>query len=419
LSPNNIFIVTRDISYPGGTEIFLSDYLKYLANNTSRTSTINLLEVDGSNKFENKTIYRELKNIGIEILKIPLDIARLEPWDRNKISYINQIFSKKNPRTIHSFLFNADFIAFYFKVGKKVAQKSLSQYKREKFFEIYPDAFNRLPKIASMEFIWISSKFNNFSVAMEQSSNEWKIRKDFIDTKLEPIISRHANINTAVSTEIAQKWEPWSNYPPIVIPCTAIGKKDLLKIDELISNSAQFVKSQTKMVKYVCVSRLVPGKGLEDIVEAFDKSLKSLPNIELTIVGGGELSDSLISKASHIPQIKIVGYTPRVKVWHILAESDVFVFGSYSEGLPLSIQEAMAFRLPVITTNVGGIPNLVCDLQNGILYNPGDIFTLSRNIIKLGKSSKLRQEMGLISREKLESNFLKDTSYNSLYKLYN
>lgn len=82
----------------------------------------------------------------------------------------------------------------------------------------------------------------------------------------------------------------------------------------------------------------------------------------------------------------------------MLNGADVYVLPSYKEGLPISILEAMSYSLPVISTRVGGIPEIIMNGKNGLLINPGDKEALYESIIKLKNSEELRIRMGEISK---------------------
>lgn len=409
-------IITRDISYPGGTEYFLFDYLLYLSDRIDPTN-IYLLEVDGSGKFTNSDLEIKLKDKGVNILSIPDNISGLEFWDPIKLSYIDSLVTQVNPKVVHSLLFNADFIAYYLKTGKQVCEDSIDKTKDiNKLHEFYPEAFSKLPNINKHHYEWISSKLSNFSVALEENTDRWAFRKDFTDNELEPLISRNTDVITVVSNEGLKKWANWTTKSPVLVPCSAVGENDLALIDKLTSTNQNRLGSTTR---FICVSRLVAGKGIENVITSFKKVLELNRDIELYIVGDGELFDPIIAETEGLPQIKVVGFRPREEVFKMLAISDIFILASQSEGLPLSIQEAMAFGLPIIATNVGGIPDLVSSHENGILFNPGDIDGLSKSMLELSKSKDICRRMGRLSRKRLEKSFLKEKSYNILFNQYN
>lgn len=78
----------------------------------------------------------------------------------------------------------------------------------------------------------------------------------------------------------------------------------------------------------------------------------------------------------------------------LLRKADIFMLPSYNEGMPMSILDACGYGLPVISTNVGGIPKLVKDKENGFIYEPGDIAGMADGIFSLGMDEELRLQYG-------------------------
>ena len=89
----------------------------------------------------------------------------------------------------------------------------------------------------------------------------------------------------------------------------------------------------------------------------------------------------------------------------LLAEAGIFVLSSRSEGLPMSVIEAMAAGLPVVATAVGGIPELVEHERTGILVPPGDARALAAALSRLAGDAGLRQRMGEAGRARAEEHF--------------
>jgi glycosyltransferase involved in cell wall biosynthesis len=94
-----------------------------------------------------------------------------------------------------------------------------------------------------------------------------------------------------------------------------------------------------------------------------------------------------------------------------LVMMDVFVLSSVKEGFPFSILEAMALGIPVVATNVGGIPEVVDDHKTGILVKPGDPESLANVILTLIEDRALREELGKNGGERV-----KDFSIHSMVK---
>lgn len=101
----------------------------------------------------------------------------------------------------------------------------------------------------------------------------------------------------------------------------------------------------------------------------------------------------------------------------IINEVDAFILPSYNEGLPISILEAMSYNLPIISTSVGGIPEILKNGYNGFLIRPGDKKALKNAILTLINNPSLRKEMGKHSQEMVQP-FLPTTVEGQLRTLY-
>ena len=98
-------------------------------------------------------------------------------------------------------------------------------------------------------------------------------------------------------------------------------------------------------------------------------------------------------------------FKPNVENVHdFLCAADLFVLPSYGEGLPMSMLEAMACNLPVIVTDVGGIPYVIKDGENGLLIKPGNIKDLTEKLIWCIEHENERKELGSQGRKTIEKN---------------
>jgi glycosyltransferase involved in cell wall biosynthesis len=108
----------------------------------------------------------------------------------------------------------------------------------------------------------------------------------------------------------------------------------------------------------------------------------------------------------------------RTDVVELLAGADVFVLSSRSEGLPLSILEAMAAGLPVVASAVGGIPELVVDGKTGFVVPPGDAKALAEALRTLVADAELRRRFGAEARRRAEEHFSVQTARRAHVELY-
>jgi glycosyltransferase involved in cell wall biosynthesis len=114
-------------------------------------------------------------------------------------------------------------------------------------------------------------------------------------------------------------------------------------------------------------------KNYSFLVDCFAEVAKDIENISLTIVGDGVLRgeiDEQVKKSGIADKVRITGVVSDVE--NYLADADVYVASSIFEGLPISMLEAMSAGLPIISTNVGGVPDIIKHGENGILVAPGD-----------------------------------------------
>ena len=137
------------------------------------------------------------------------------------------------------------------------------------------------------------------------------------------------------------------------------------------------------------------------LLDAFHIALKERQDLRLIFVGDGEENGNVQAQASEYKiqdKIEFIGITPNVNEY--LNRSDVFVLSSTFEGFPLSIIEAMSVGLPIISTDVGGVPDIVKNGVNGFLVPSNDVIELSNSILKMANDNNMRGEMSEINIKK-------------------
>jgi len=148
------------------------------------------------------------------------------------------------------------------------------------------------------------------------------------------------------------------------------------------------------------VGRLIQNKGPQILLEAAPKVINSCPETEFSFVGTGPLEESLQSRAQELgisENVHFKGYVESVAVE--MKSADVFCRPSTSEGMPLTLLEAMASALPAVVTPVAGVPEIVEDGQSGILVPTEDPDSTADNIITLLKNPFLRETIGTTARD--------------------
>ncbi len=157
----------------------------------------------------------------------------------------------------------------------------------------------------------------------------------------------------------------------------------------------------------VCiVANLTAVKGHLDLIRAFEKVTATCETAHLVCIGDGPLRTYLekeVRNRNLDSNIHFLGR--RQDVDEILANVDIGVMASLSEGLPNAILEYMMAGIPVVATGVGGVTDIIRHDENGFLVSPGDTDALSETLIRLCESKQLRKELGAAGRKDVEKRF--------------
>lgn len=156
------------------------------------------------------------------------------------------------------------------------------------------------------------------------------------------------------------------------------------------------------------VTRLDPKKDLDTMLKAFCEVVANERDVYLLVAGGGfeDYRKHLVETAHKlelIDRVRFLGF--RDDVADLIALGDLTVLSSLTEGLPNAILESMLLARPVISTNVGGIPELVDDGIEGYLVDKGDHTGLANRIVELLRNPVRREAMGIFGRSRALSDF--------------
>ncbi len=172
---------------------------------------------------------------------------------------------------------------------------------------------------------------------------------------------------------------------------------------EIIKNviSAPVVhKQQTGYFTLLFLGLLGKNKGIYDLLECIrDHKVEFQGKLKLYIGGNGEIEHvkQLIKEYGIADIVIFEGWVSGDKKIELLNKSDAYILPSYKEGLPISILEAMSYGMPIISTPVGGIPEIVSNGENGYLVEPGNKEDIYKAIMSLLNDADLRNRMGRIS----------------------
>jgi glycosyltransferase involved in cell wall biosynthesis len=170
--------------------------------------------------------------------------------------------------------------------------------------------------------------------------------------------------------------------------------------------------------RLLVLGRLGKLKGSYDLIEA----LAQLPNRSVSLAMGGDGELEQVGKCAErlgvSSQVNLLGWVTGGNKETALREADIYLLPSYNEGLPMSVLEAMAYGLPVITTPVGGIPEAVTDGKEGFLIRPGDVAALRDRIADLLSDPAMAHRMGVAARSKIQSTFSTQAVMPRIESLY-
>ena len=161
-------------------------------------------------------------------------------------------------------------------------------------------------------------------------------------------------------------------------------------------------------------------KGVFDLVDALHEHKAEVQGKLILHIGGNGKIGELQSRINNYGLSKMVvyeGFVSGAKKSFLLFNCDAFMLPSYIEGLPVSILEAMSYGKPILATPVGGIPEIVKEKENGLLFKPGDKIKMYEAISLLMDNPTLSSNMGKSSEAKSKS-YLPDNVSHSLFKLY-
>lgn len=167
------------------------------------------------------------------------------------------------------------------------------------------------------------------------------------------------------------------------------------------------------------IGRLEPIKGPGYFVEAAEEVAKKFTKTKFIVVGEGGLRQRLENQVEGMglkDRFIFTGW--REDIPEILSIMDILVLPSLNEAVGIVLIEAQVLGVPVVATNVGGIPEIVIDGMNGILIPPRDPQALAQAVVKLLKDEALRRKMGDAGREWVRDRFSVESMIEKLEKLY-
>ena len=169
------------------------------------------------------------------------------------------------------------------------------------------------------------------------------------------------------------------------------------------------------------VGQLLARKGHAVLIEALAELAAEDVEIQATIVGAGPERSRLEEQAQGLgiaDRVRFAGALGQDELPALYEQAQIFCLASFAEGVPVVLMEAMAHGIPVVSTRIHGIPELVADGETGLLVAPGRAVDLAAAIRRLAGDRDLARRLGDAGRERVAAEFDQDASAAELKALY-
>ncbi|NCD09649.1 MAG: glycosyltransferase family 1 protein [Negativicutes bacterium] len=254
----------------------------------------------------------------------------------------------------------------------------------------------------------IAGKFAGVPVIISTEHNTYVNRSPLcvmIDKILARITSKIVAVSNSVLDFSAKQTAINKSIYEYIPNCVPLDKISPMSTDAQVEKKLQFgLNPETQIV--LSVGRLTEQKGFPYLFRAAQEVIQSCPNTAFLVVGKGELKEDFEQQIKSLgleKSVRLLGF--RNDIFDLMQISTIFAMPSLWEGLPVTLIEAGACRLPVVATNVGGIMEVVQDGENGLIIPMKDEKALARCLISLLSSPELLRQMAEKARLRVEQSF--------------
>lgn len=164
--------------------------------------------------------------------------------------------------------------------------------------------------------------------------------------------------------------------------------------------------SANQMLQFLCIGRICEQKGQLLLLKAFNRFVQDGINAKLVLAGDGDMRaevERFIKECKIEDKVEITGWVDSAKIKALLETSHAMVLPSFAEGLPVAIMEAMASNVPIISTSIAGIPELIKHRKTGLLITPGSVTEIQKAL----------NEFASLSEDELKK--MKSQSFDAVY----
>lgn len=242
--------------------------------------------------------------------------------------------------------------------------------------------------------------------------------KKSIIVSIMKIIYKKSDAIIVLSKEEKDKVLAWGYKKQIYIETTTVDK-DLIKAVSEQTIECKFKNSSS--INILFLSRIERSKGIYEVLKVFHNLRKENKKVNLVIAGKGKHLNEVTEFVSDnkIDGVEFVGFVKNYEKSDIFNKAHVFLLPSYSEGMPNVVLEAFAFGMPVITTKVGGLRDIIKDGVNGFFVEMKNEVDLEKKINKLLLNPDLMKSIAHHNHNYAKNYFVSSVVVNRLEKIYN
>lgn len=211
----------------------------------------------------------------------------------------------------------------------------------------------------------------------------------------------------AVSKAAAEFIEHFSKREKVVVVPNGVDVNRFNSVKSTFPNGLPFSTLKNPTILYV--GRLVYRKGIHVLLRSMPHILETIPDTQLLIAGSGYMESfiRLLTKSLKLEDhVKLLGFVPEDELPSLYNLSNLFILPSiYAESFGITLLEAMASGTPIVASAIGGIPEVVENGVNGILFKKGDELNLGNAVIRVLDDPTLANELAINARKKVEEQY--------------
>lgn len=212
---------------------------------------------------------------------------------------------------------------------------------------------------------------------------------------------------------LSTQWASWMY--------TIVNEKSKVSVVYNAVPSLNLDRSNVVQGQVLFLGRLGKRKGVDDLILAFKKVVRSVPHAKLLLGGDGPIEEYKvkISELGLTDNIECIGWVAGEHKVNLLNVSDVYVLPSYNEGFPMGVLEAMSSGVAVVSSTAGGIPDAITNKEEGLLIEPGDIDALAEALVEIITNRIKNNELSNRAKNKFDNCFsisAIEPQLNEIYK---